>query len=150
LGNGERLLAGVPLRAMDTAAMDLSVIKQSMAKTNELFSSEVFGKRNFTALDQIYTKDARILPPGRPMASGRPDIKGFWFDMIRSFNAKSAVLETVDVMPVGEGLVEIGKALLTAEPAGQPEVQFDVKYVVLWKQEDGQWKWHVDIWNMNL
>ena len=24
-----------------------------------------------------------------------------------------------------------------------------VKYVVYWKQEDGAWKWHVDIWNMN-
>ncbi len=73
---------------MDTDT-DLSAIKQEMAKTNELFNSEVFGKRNFAAIDQIYTRDARILPPGRPMGSGRPEIKGFWFDMIRSFNAKS-------------------------------------------------------------
>jgi len=143
-------VAGVPLRAMDTATMDLSAIKQSMAKTNELFNSEVFGKRNFAALDQIYTKDARILPPGAPMASGRQDIKGFWFDMIRYYNAKSAVLESVDVMPAGDGLVEIGKAVLTVEPAGQSEEQMQVKYVVFWKQEDGQWKWHVDIWNMNV
>lgn len=60
------------------------------------------------------------------------------------------MLTSVDVMPAGEGLVEIGKAVLTAEPAGQPEVQWDMKYVVFWKQEDGQWKWHVDIWNMNV
>lgn len=74
------------------------------------------------------------------MFSGRPEIKGFWFDMIRSFNAKSAVLESLDVIPARDGLVEIGKAVLVAEPAGQPEVQFDVKYVVLWKQENGRWK----------
>jgi ketosteroid isomerase-like protein len=28
-------------------------------------------------------------------------------------------------------------------------VQMEVKYVVYWRQEDGRWKWHVDIWNMN-
>jgi hypothetical protein len=44
--------------------VDLDAIKQSMEKTNDLFNAEVFGKRNFDALDQIYTKGARILPPG--------------------------------------------------------------------------------------
>jgi ketosteroid isomerase-like protein len=134
------------MRAMDT---DLSTIRQGMAATNELFNAEVFGKRNFDALDQIYTADARILPPGAPMISGREEIKGFWFDMIRSFNAKSVVLESVDVMPAGDGVVEIGKATLTVEPAGQSETQLEVKYVVFWKQEDDLWKWHVDVWNMN-
>ena len=131
---------------MDT---DMNAIRQGMAKTNELFNAEVFGKRNFAALDQIYTRDARILPPGAPMISGRPEIKGFWFDMIRSFNAKAAVLQSVDLLPAGDGVLEIGKATLTVELSGQPETQFDVKYVVYWKQEDGVWKWHVDIWNLN-
>lgn len=55
---------------------DINAIKKSMAKTNALFNTEIFGKRNFAAIDQIYTRDARILPPGRPMFSGRPEIKG--------------------------------------------------------------------------
>ena len=128
---------------------EISAIKQGMARTNDLFNAEVFGKRNFDALDQIYTTDARILPPGAPMVSGREGIKGFWSDLIRSVNAKSAVLESVDVRPTGDGVVEIGKAVLTVEPAGQAEARIDVKYVVYWQQEDGLWKWHVDIWNMN-
>ncbi len=128
---------------------DISAIKQSMAKTNDLFNVEVFGKRNFDALDRIYTTDAHILPPGAPMVIGREEIKRFWSDMIRSLNAKSAVLESVKVVPAGDGAVEIGKATLTIEPAGQSEARIDVKYVVYWKQEDGLWKWHVDIWNMN-
>lgn len=32
-----------------------------MTRTNELFSSEVIGARNFEALDNIYTADATIL-----------------------------------------------------------------------------------------
>lgn len=124
-------------------------MKAGMAETNDLFNSEVFGKRNFDALDQIYTADARILPPGAPLIAGREGIKKFWAEMISGANAKAAVLTSLDVMESGEGAVEIGKAVLGVDPAGQPEAQMEAKYVVFWKQEDGRWKWHVDIWNMN-
>jgi ketosteroid isomerase-like protein len=120
-----------------------------MAETNERFCAEVFGKRNFEALDEIYTSRARILPPGAPMISGRKAIKEFWSNMVRSTNAKSAVLESIDVMPAGDGAVEIGRAVLVIEPGGQAASQLEVKYVVYWQQEDGHWKWHVDIWNPN-
>ena len=120
-----------------------------MAATNEIFNSEVFGKRNFAALDQIYTSNARILPPGAPMISGREAITKFWSDLVTGANATSAVLTSIDVMPAGDGLVEIGSAVLTVEPPGQSPAQMEVKYVVYWRQEDGRWKWHVDIWNPN-
>lgn len=120
-----------------------------MSETNELFNREVFGKRNYAALDQIYTRDARILPPGAQMISGRSAIRDFWAGMVESVNATSAVLTSIDVMAAGEGAVEIGKAVLTVTPPGQAEVQMEVKYVVYWQQEDGRWKWHVDIWNPN-
>lgn len=118
-----------------------------MTSTNELFNREVFGNRNFDALDTVYTADARILPPGAPMVSGREAIKKFWVDLIQAINAKSAVLASVEVMPAGDGVVEIGRASLTAEPEGQPAMHLEVKYVVYWRQEGGRWKWHVDIWN---
>jgi ketosteroid isomerase-like protein len=124
-------------------------IKLSMAATNALFNSEVFGKRNFAALDDVYTSDAHILPPGAPLISGREAIKKFWSDLIQSVNATSAVLSSVDVMPTSEGPVEIGRAILTIHPDGQAESLLEVKYVVFWRQENGRWKWHVDIWNTN-
>ena len=127
----------------------LSEIQKRMAKTNDLFNSEVFGKRNFAVLDQIYTSTARILPPGAPMITGREAIRKFWSDLVLSANATSAVLSSVDVMEAGDGAVEIGRATLTVEPPGQSQAQMDVKYVVFWRQEDGEWKWHVDIWNGN-
>ena len=63
LSSGGSPVVGIGLRAMTT---DINAIKKSMAKTNALFNTEIFGKRNFAAIDQIYTRDARILPPGRP------------------------------------------------------------------------------------
>lgn len=134
--------------AMNTATLPaLSEIKARMAKTNDLFNVEVFGRRNFDALDRIYTATARILPPGAPMVSGREAIKKFWRDMVTSANATSAVLSSLDVMEAGEGVVEIGRAVLTVQPPGQRRARMEVKYVVLWREENGDWKWHVDIWN---
>lgn len=81
------------------------------------------------------------------MISGRSEIKQFWSNLIQSVNARSAVLESVDVIAAGDSAVEIGRATLTVE--GQSQNEMEVKYVVHWKQEDGRWKWNVDIWNSN-
>lgn len=120
-----------------------------MATTNDLFNAQVFGKRNFDALDDIYTANARILPPGAQMISGRPAIKEFWSNLIQSANAKSAVLASIDVVRTGDGVVEIGRAMLTVHPEGGTAAEVEVKYVVYWREEDGLWKWHIDIWNQN-
>jgi ketosteroid isomerase-like protein len=127
----------------------LNQIRLAMASTNDLFNTQVFGNRNFAALDQIYTANARIFPPGAPMVSGRPAIKEFWSNFIDAVNAKSAVLTTVDLIPSGDGIVEIGRAKLAIQPEEQGAAELEVKYVVYWRQEDGQWKWHLDIWNQN-
>ena len=118
-----------------------------MASTNDIFSKEVFGRRNFSALNEIYTANAYILPPGGPIVSGRAGITEFWANLIQSVNATSASLQSVEVMPAGDGVVEIGKATLAIQPEGQSASDLEVKYVVYWRQEDGKWKWHVDIWN---
>jgi ketosteroid isomerase-like protein len=136
-----------PMASPQQLALDQ--IKLSMARTNDLFNTEVVGNRNFAALDDIYTSDARILPPGAPMISGREAIKKFWSDFVQSANAKSAVLASMDITPAADGVVEIGRATLSIEPQGQPATQIEVKYVVFWRQENERWKWHVDIWNQN-
>ena len=121
----------------------------AMSATNALFNVEVFGKRNFDAIDDIYTANASILPPGAEMICGRERIKAFWSNLVISANAKSAVLESVEVMPTGDGVVEIGRATLTLQPEAAGSVELKVKYVVYWRREDNHWKWHTDIWNTN-
>ena len=83
------------------------------------------------------------------MIAGRQAIKDFWSNLIKSMNATTAALASVEVMPSGDGIVEIGRATLTANPDGQGATEIEVKYVVYWRQEDSRWKWHVDIWNQN-
>jgi len=124
-------------------------VRAAMAATNRLFNDEVFGKGNFSALDDIYTQDARILPPGAPMISGREGIKKFWMELVAAVHATGATLGSDDVMYTGDGVVEIGHATLTVEPPGQSRAELAAKYVVYWREEQGRWKWHVDIWNFN-
>jgi ketosteroid isomerase-like protein len=117
----------------------------AMRRTNELFHREVIVKQNIDALDRIYTVNARVLPPGAPMIEGREAIKGFWRQAIAAMGVTGVQLTIVSAQPSGEDVVEIGRADLTV---GGGQI-LTVKYVVHWKQEDGDWKWNVDIWNQN-
>ena len=72
-------------------------------------------------------------------------LKDFWAQAIAAMDPKSVTLATVQAETAGDGVVEIGRAELTTN-AGQT---VHIKYVVHWKQEDGLWKWHTDIWNLN-
>ena len=91
-------------------------ILEAMKATNTLFNEEVIVKGNVGAVEWIYTADARILPPGADMVSGRLAIQQFWAGAIQGLGLRRAVLETIDAMPTGDGVVEIGRAGL--ETAG--------------------------------
>ena len=117
----------------------------SMRETNERFRSEFVRQRNASALDQIYTAGARILPPGAPTIQGRENIKNFWVQALAQMNVEDARLSTVEAEMAGDMVVEIGSVEL--DLAGRQTAT--AKYVVVWKQEDGGWRWHIDIWNMN-
>jgi ketosteroid isomerase-like protein len=118
---------------------------QDIQQTNRIFEQEVAAKRNIDALDQVYTRDARILPPGGEMIRGRENVKNFWRGAIESMGVKTVKLQTVDFERLGDAGLEIGRATLDFAAAGAPSVA--VKYVVLWKREDGEWKWDVDMWS---
>jgi ketosteroid isomerase-like protein len=120
-------------------------IQAEMQKVNSLFGETVVKGRNFAALDQIYTADARILPPGADLIEGREHIKGFWQAAVAGMNVQDAKLVSVNAHLAGDSVIEVGRAKLFL-PEGQSA---EVKYVVEWRQEGGAWKWHTDIWNMN-
>src|SRR5579859_5777350 len=97
----------IDCRAM--SAVQQSAQQQAMANTNDLFNRELFGKRNFAVLDDIYTRDARILPAAAEMISGRDAIREFWSDLVQSANATSAVLASLEVMPAGTAPLRLAR-----------------------------------------
>ena len=112
--------------------------------TNRVFEEEVVGRGDFSALERVYTRDARILPPGAPMVAGRAAIADFWRGAAVALGVEGIRLQTLSLDVLGDRAQEIGRAELTVA-GGQGPVA--LKYVVLWKREDGAWRWDVDIWN---
>ena len=118
-------------------------MSEHLKATNTIFE-ELIANKDFNALDRVYTKDACILPPGSETVTGRDAIKQFWQTAVEGLKVTSVKLSTVEHEHVADTVIEIGRADLGITGAPEP---MTVKYVVVWKQEDGAWKWHIDIWN---
>jgi uncharacterized protein (TIGR02246 family) len=106
---------------------------------------EAFNAGNGAEVGAMYTEDAIAFPPGSPRVEGREAIGKLWQSVIDS-GAKDLQLEALEVGPGPERMAyEVGRVTL-ATPNGPAEG----KYIVLWKQDqDGTWRLHRDIWNMN-
>jgi ketosteroid isomerase-like protein len=93
----------------------------------------------------LYTENGQVLPPNSEAMSGRQAIQSFWQSAIQ-MGIKAVKLETLEVESHGATANEVGRFILHGE-GGQ--VIDAGKYVVIWRQEAGQWKLHRDIWNSN-
>ncbi len=118
-------------------------VSAGMQETNDLFCRQAIGQGDASALEAIYTREARVLPPGAPIVQGIEAIKSFWSQAIAGMGLSAAKLTTVDVELCGESAVEIGHAELSLKDG----VVIKGKYIVHWKQEGGGWRWDKDIWN---
>jgi ketosteroid isomerase-like protein len=122
---------------------EVESVRRGIAETNAGFSAAFARGDAAGAARETYTRDARILPPDAPTVEGREPIAAFWAGAAAQLGITAVELRTVALQPMGDGAYEIGRATLTL--GGQ---QAHAKYVVIWRQEDGRWRWHVDIWNM--
>ena len=59
---------------------------------------------------------------------------------------QKAKLETVELEDHGTTAVEVGCYTLS----GGGQVMDSGKFIVIWKQEGGQWKLHRDSWNSSM
>ena len=119
-------------------------VEAEFRQTNELFS-KVVREQKFELLDDVYTEDARVLPPGSPLVEGRAGVKDFWQRAVAALGGEDVELNSVDVSLAGDTAIEIGRAIMTVASGHK----VTAKYVVEWRKEGGRWKWHTDIWNMN-
>lgn len=121
-----------------------SVAEQIRIKNAEFV--EAFRSKNGEAIAAMYTAEARVMPPGSEMAEGKSKIQAFWESVFRA-GITDAKLETVDVDLIGGyTAVETGKFTMYANK----EVADRGKYLVIWRNEDGQWKLHRDVWNSSV
>ncbi len=130
---------------MTTAQQDMVAIRKEVDQTNRGFVEAMNRGDVEGATRETYTRDATVIPPGAPTVKGRENIAPFWTAAGEQIGLQAVDLTTLELEMLGDGLYEVGRATLTLAD-GQLAA---ASYVVIWKREDGRWRWHVDIWNMN-
>jgi uncharacterized protein (TIGR02246 family) len=104
---------------------------------------ESFNAGDGAGIAALYTDDGQILPPGAATVSGRENIAAFWQEAL-SAGGISATLETVEVVTQGNHATEVGRFSMTDADGNTVE---QGKYLILWRQEQGEWRLARDIWN---
>jgi len=136
----------VPMSGAPAKSEDIAQVRKAIEAGNLKFG-EAVRKGDAAAIAALYSEDATVLPPDSAMVQGRQAIQAAWNGSLQ-MGVKDAVLTTVSVFGAGDYAYEIGKVLLTIQPAGQAAMQQTAKYVVVWKKSTGgTWQLHVDIWN---
>jgi uncharacterized protein (TIGR02246 family) len=115
--------------------------RSEIAAVNRQFE-EAARKGDLDRLASLYTPDAMAMPPDGPLVKGRDAIKQMWGSLAQSMGLKDVRLDTLDLELAGDTGCEVGEATITH--GGGTAV---VKFVVVWKKTDGQWRLHRDIWN---
>lgn len=131
---------------MQPAMQNPTNARQGIDATNRRFMDAFNAGDIAGAAQGVYTKDARVLPPGGDTVQGRENIVQFWQGAAQALGITRVQLTTVELEIQGDSAYEIGRADLTVAGGKQSAV---AKYVVVWKQESGEWRWHIDIWIMN-
>ena len=116
-------------------------IRKQVERANEKFM-ETYSRGDAEGMAELYTRDGMVLPPNGDFVEGRQQIQEFWKAIMKG--VKSVKLEIREVEQHGNTAYEVSRATLFDEK-GQTLDQ--AKYIVIWKQENGQWKLHRDIFN---
>lgn len=124
------------------ASFNLDSAKTAIAASNKAFGA-AFASGDSTAFANCYTSDACINVTGMPRMCGTQAITGF-FNAGRKMGLNNVALTTEEVMGGKDAVVEVGKYEMFA---GNNVSAEKGKYIVIWKEENGKWKMHRDIWN---
>ena len=120
-------------------------VHEAIAAANENFMT-AFNRGDAAGMAALYTENGQLLPPNSDFVTGKQAIQMFWqalFDM----GIKAAKLEVVEVEGHGDTIIEVSKYTLQDEKG---QVIDKGKYIVIWKQDNGQWKLHRDIFNSSM
>jgi uncharacterized protein (TIGR02246 family) len=123
-------------------------VQQEIEERNREFVA-AYKRGDAASIAAAYTEDARVLPPGGQVVSGRDGIRQFW-QGVMGMGVREVELRTEHAEAVGDLAYEIGSAILKIRPEAGAEATDTVKYVVVWKRRaGGPWQLAVDIWNSN-
>lgn len=124
------------------ATFSLDSAKAAIEASNKVFG-ECWATGDSVRFVNCYTTDACINPPNMPRMCGSAAISAF-FNGGYKMGVRNIRITTQEVMGGQEGVAEMG----TYEMLGDKNMSLEKgKFIVMWKQENGKWKMHRDVWN---
>ena len=129
---------------VDESKFNLTTAKAEIVAATKEFNA-FFAASDSVGLANLYTQDAKFMMTGAPAISGIENIQSTFSGIIKS-GISNADLRTIEVWGTEDLITEEGEYSLFV---GETEVD-QGKYLVLWKKEDGKWKFFRDIFNSNL
>ena len=127
------------------SAFDIKQGEASILQSNQHFMKS-FEAGDSAEVADCYTTDAGLMAPHHPTIKGRKNIINYFSETMRK-GVSDFDLKTVKVCGDSSILVEEG----TYQISDKKKNQLDKgKYIVLWKQEAGNWKMYRDIWTSDL
>ena len=120
-------------------------IRDEIRRANDTFEA-TFKRGDAAGLAALYTATGTLLPTGMEPIEGPAGIQAFWQGAM-NMGLAQLQLHTREVEELTGTAIELGHYALLG-PNEQPVDQG--KYLVVWKEEHGQWKLHRDIWNSSL
>lgn len=106
----------------------------------------IFGSGDAAGVAGLYTEDAKFLVPNSAPISGRQAIQAT-FQAFMDMGVKTVKLGTDEVEDFGDTASEVGTYAL--EDADGNTLDHG-KFLVLWKQVDGEWKLYRDMINTSM
>lgn len=121
--------------------VDMEAAKKFIDAANIRFGKAMAAGDSAT-LTAMYHSEAQLFPPAMPMMDNRSGM-GTMVKELPKMGIKSVQLKSAELLNGGEYVIERG-----TYDMGDSTKSFDKgKYMVVWKQEGGEWKLYRDIWN---
>jgi len=120
-------------------------MREVIVAANDKFMT-AFNSGDTAGVAALYSQDAKVLPPNSDFVTGREAIQGFW-QAVQGMGIKKVKMEIVEVEACGDMAYEVSRFTLFGADGQELDKG---KYIVIWKQEAGEWKLHRDIFNSSL
>jgi len=138
-----------PIHNLDVAASaDRDRAAKDGIRTFNETVTTAFRNQDAAAKASLWTENARMLPPGQEMITGRAAVQAYWqngFD----HGAYDLVLESMEIKSLGDGVAyEIGRSIVRVRTADDSSIDVPGKSLCIFRREDdGIWRADVDIFN---
>ena len=120
-------------------------VSDEIRRANATFEAN-FERGDAAAIAALYTSNGILLPTGMNAIEGAAGIQAFWQGAME-MGIKRVKLDSKDVEELADTAIELGNYTLFGDNGQQLD---QGKYLVVWKEQMGQWRLHQDIWNSSM